>query len=131
MSNSIESLDRTRYFSRKSLVIVAAHGFLWGIWLWGLFAFAPRYESMYRKLNLKLPTMTEFVLSLSHGFIPAALLLVFIFVALDSAVYSRLRRPITEKLWSGVMTLVPVTAILISCAAICLPSLKVVEGLVK
>jgi type II secretory pathway component PulF len=131
MSNSIESLSHPRSFSRKPLLIVAAHAFLWGIWLWGLLAFAPRYESMYRKMNLRLPIFSEFVLSLTHGFIPAGLLLVFLIVALDSAVYYRLRRSVTEKLWSGLMTFVPVTAILMTCAAVCLPALKIVEALSK
>ena len=131
MSNSIESLDHPRSFSRMPLLIVAAHAFLWGIWLWGLFAIAPRYESMYRKLGLRLPELSEFVLSLTHGFIPAALFLVLIFVALDSAVYYRIRRAVAEKIWSGLMTFVPVTAILITCMAVCLPALKVVEGLSK
>jgi type II secretory pathway component PulF len=131
MSSSIEFLDHPRSFSRSPVLIVTAHAFLWGIWLLGLFAFAPRYESMYRKFNLLLPKMSEFMFTLTHGPIPAALLLVPIFVALDSVVYYRMRRSVAEKMWSGLMTAVPVMAILMTCFAICAPALKLVEGMAK
>ncbi|HTU16771.1 MAG TPA: hypothetical protein VMG10_01810 [Gemmataceae bacterium] len=107
------------------------HATLWGLWLLGLFTYAPRYESMYHKVNLKLPTMSELVLSLTHGWIPAALLLVLIFVAVDSAVSYRLRGVLAKELWSGFMTVAPVVVILLTCVAVCLPSVKVVEALVN
>ncbi len=131
MSSATQPLDQPRTFDRKFLIPVAIHAALWGIWLLELFQFSPYYESIYRKLNMKLPTLSEFVLSLAHGFIPSALLLVLVFVTLDSAISYRLRRSIAEKLWSGLMTVAPVTVILLTCVAICLPALKVVEALVK
>lgn len=131
MSDATQSLDPRRSFDSKFLLRVALHTLLWGIWILGLFRFGPHYESMYRKINLRLPTMTEFVLSLTHGFIPAALLLVLIFVVIDGAVSYRLRRSLTQTLWSGLMTVAPVAAIVLTCVALCIPALKVLEGLVQ
>ncbi|HEY7427961.1 MAG TPA: hypothetical protein VH682_27255 [Gemmataceae bacterium] len=131
MNHSTQPIDHPRTFSMQPLLTVAAHAILWGLWMLLLFAFVPRCESIFRKVNLKLPTATELVLSLTHGFIPSALLLVLIFLAIDGAVYSRLRRSVAQKLWSGLMTVVPVVVIILTCVAICIPSLKVLEGLAK
>jgi type II secretory pathway component PulF len=128
MSNSTQSLDQPRYVSMKPLLVVAAHSVLWGVWLLVLFSFAPRYENMYRRINLRLPEMSEMVLSLAHGFIPSALLLVLFFVAIDGAVYYRLRQAIAQRVWSGLMTGTAIAVIFMTVVAICLPALKLVEG---
>lgn len=131
MSSATQPFDQPRNFDRKLLITVAIHATLWAIWLLELFRFAPYYESIYRNLNMRLPQLSEFVLSLTHGFIPSALSLVLIFVALDSAVSYRLRRSIAEKLWSALMMIAPVTAILLTSVAICLPAVKIVEALAR
>lgn len=131
MSNAEQSLDQPRPFDTRTLITVVLHTILWSLWLVGLFTFAPYYESMYRKINLKLPEISEQVLSLTHGWIPSALLLVLIFVAIDSAVSYRLRRAIAKQMWSAFMTVVPVVAILVTCVAIFLPAAKLLEALVR
>lgn len=131
MSSAIQPFDHPRNFDRKLLIPVAIHAALWSIWLWELFRFAPHYESIYRNIGMRLPDLSAFVLSLTHGAIPSALLLVLIFVALDGAVSYRLRQSRAAKLWSGLMTAAAVTAILFTSVAISLPALKIVEGLAK
>jgi len=111
--------------------MVVLHTILWSLWLVGLFTFAPYYESLYRKVNLKLPEMSEVILSLTHGFIPSALLLVLILVAIDGAVSYRLRRAIAKQVWSGFITVAAVVVMLLTCVAILLPSAKALEAFVR
>jgi type II secretory pathway component PulF len=111
------------------MIVIAAHGALWGTWLLGLFWFVPRCERIFRNYNLKLPSLTELVMALTHGVVPLALLVVLVFVLVDGAVYSRLRRLGARVLWSGLMTVAPVFAIILTAVAICDPSMKLLEGL--
>lgn len=131
MSSAIQPFDRPRTFDRKLLITLAIHAALWGIWLLELFRFAPYYENIYQNLGMRLPQLSAFVLSLTRGSIPSALLLAVIFVTLDIAVSYRLRRSASERLWARLMTIAPVAAILLTGVAICLPALKIVEALAR
>jgi type II secretory pathway component PulF len=111
------------------MIVIAAHAALWGAWLLGLFWFVPRCERIFRNYNLKVPSLTELVMALTHGVVPLALLVVLGFVIVDGAVYSRLRRLETRALWSGLMTVAPVFAIIVTAVTICETSMKLLEGL--
>lgn len=112
-----------------TFLVVAARAFLWIAWLLGLLLWVPRVERVFQNMNLKPPSTTELVMVLTHGTVPVGLLLVLVFVLLDGAVYYRLRRPVVRALWSGVMTVLPVIAMLFSAVAVSQPMDRVLEVL--
>ncbi len=130
MSNLREPVDGGRTY-RTTVLLVAAHAALWVVWLLGLFFFVPRCERIFRDLGMKLPSMTELVISLTHGIVPFALLVVLTFLVIDGAVYSRLRKMGGRVLWSSLMTVLPVIAILLTAVAVWEPTIKVLEGITK
>lgn len=128
----MSTLSPTPSASKRSLatfLVVAAHAFLWFAWLLGLLLWVPRVERLLHKMNLKLPSATELVTVLTHGIVPLGVLLAIVFVLLDMAVYYRIRRPIARTLWSGLMTVMPVVAILFSAMALIQPMVLVLEAI--
>jgi type II secretory pathway component PulF len=100
-------------------------------WFLGLLLWVPRVESVFQRLNVKLPSSAEFVVAMTHGEVPFALLLSVVFIILDWSVSSRLRRAGVRAMWSSLMTLAPIAAITLTALALSRPMLLVLEALTK
>lgn len=114
-----------------SVLAVVPHALLWAAWLLGLLLWVPRVERVLRNINIKLPSSTAFVVALTHGVVPLGVLLALVFIVLDSTVYYRLRRPSIRALWSRLMTVAPLAAIILTAVAVSYPMLLVLEGITK
>lgn len=134
MSTVPQNLHPTRSY-RTTILLVAVHAALWSAWLLGLFWFMPRWEMIYQDFGLRMPWTTEMVIILTHGVVPAALVVALGFLIVDGAVYLSLRRSgsrwAVRMLWSGLMTVVPMIAILVTSLAVWLAMLKLQEALSK
>jgi hypothetical protein len=107
--------------------VVAARAFLWIAWFLGLVLCVPRIESVFRCFNCKLPSTAELLVAATHGEVPLALLLTMAFIILDWSVSSRLRRTGTMAIWSSLMTLAPLAAIILSALVLSRPMLRLLE----
>jgi type II secretory pathway component PulF len=110
---------------------VVARAVLWIAWLLGLFLWVPRVESVFRSFNVKLPSSSELVFTLTHGVIPIGFILALGFIVLDGSVMYRLRRAGTRTVWSSLLTLAPIAAIIFTAGALIIPMLYILEGLSK
>jgi hypothetical protein len=98
-------------------LVVAARAILWIAWFVGLVLWMPRIERVFMRFNVVLP-FRQFMRSLTHGEVPLALLLSVVFIILDWSVSSRLRGAGAMAIWSGLMTLAPLTAIILTALAL-------------
>jgi type II secretory pathway component PulF len=98
-------------------------------WFLGLLLWVPRVESVFQRLNVKLPSSAELVIASTHGGVPLALLLAAAFIILDLCVSSRLHRAGAKAMWSSLMTLAPIAAITLTALALSRPMLLVLEAL--
>jgi type II secretory pathway component PulF len=112
-------------------LVVAARSVLWVAWLSGVLLWAPRVENVLRRMNLRANSSAEFVFTLAHGLVPLGLLAVLVIIALDGTVSYRLRRMVTGTLWSALMTIAPVVAMILTALAVSRPMLLVLENITK
>ncbi len=112
-------------------LVVTARAVLWFAWLVGLLLGMPRVENIFQRLGLRIPSSTNFVLSLTHGLVPAGLLLILVLIALDGSVSYRLRQNGVRPLWSSLMTIAPIAAIILTAIAVGRPMLLVLEHITK
>jgi hypothetical protein len=110
-----------------TFLVVAMHALLWTAWLVGLLLWVPRVERVLRDFNIKPPLIVELAINLTHGIVPLGLLLVLLFVLVDGTVAYRLRRSGVRALWSGLMTIAPVAAIIVTALALILPMVQLLE----
>jgi type II secretory pathway component PulF len=113
------------------VLVVATRAILWLAWLLGLFLWVPRVESVFRLYNVQMPSAAQLVVALTHGLLPFGVVFVLGFILLDGSVMYRLRRAGTRAIWSSLMTLAPVAAVIFSAVALCLPMLMILEALSK
>lgn len=124
--STIPSVPAVSHQLPRLALVVTARAVLWIAWLLGLLLWVPRVENVFQRLHVRLPSSAAFVVSLTHGLVPAALLVVLFFIALDATVSYRLR---PRALWSGFMTIAPIAAIILTAVAVSTPMLRVLEAL--
>ena len=127
--STIPSMPTAFHPQPRLALVVAARAALWIAWLLGILMWVPRVENVFQRLQVRLPSSTAFVVALTHGLIPAALLVVLFFIALDGTVSYRLRRMPPRTLWSGFMTIAPLAAIILTAIAVNWPMLRVLEAI--
>jgi type II secretory pathway component PulF len=110
---------------------VATRAVLWLAWLSALLLWVPRVESVLRNYNVQMPSSAQLVVALTHGLVPFGLVVALGFIVLDGSVTYRLRRAGMRALWSGLMTLAPIAAIIFTAVALSLPMLMILEALGK
>lgn len=110
-------------------LVVATRAVLWLAWLLGLLLWVPRVERVIQLYNVKMPSSAELVVALTHGLVPFGLIVALAFIILDGSITYRLRRAGTRIAWSGLMTLAPVAAIILTAVALSLPLLMILEAL--
>lgn len=113
------------------VLVVATRAILWLAWLSALLLWVPRVERVIRLYNVKMPSSAELVVELTHGLVPFGLFVALGFIVLDASITYRLRRAGTRALWSGLMTLAPVAAIILTAVALSLPMIMILEALSK
>jgi type II secretory pathway component PulF len=118
-----------------TILVVAIHSLLWITWLLGLLMWAPRAERIFRNFNMRVPGITELVLSLSR-FVSIYLLFAGIglclFLGADGLIYYRLRssaRRFRSELWSLVMILLPALVIVGTAIGLLNPLIWMLEAL--
>jgi hypothetical protein len=125
----MSTISPTPYASRRlpeTFFVVALHALLWAAWLVGILLWVPRVEQVLRNFNMKSQSIVV-MMALTHGMVPLGLLVVLFFIIADGTVAYRLRRSGVRALWSGLMTLAPVAAILVTVVAVSLPMLRLLE----
>jgi type II secretory pathway component PulF len=129
--STIPSTANSSSRSPATILVVALHALFWTAWLAGLLLWVPRVERVFRDFNVKPPLMAELAITLTHGIVPLGLLLVLLFVLADGTVAYRLRRSGARALWSGLMTIAPVAAIIVTALALILPMVQLLEMIHK
>jgi type II secretory pathway component PulF len=134
MSSNITNADIPSRFSAMILAI-ALHSILWIAWLLGLCLLIPRFEKVFRDVNVRLPDVTVMVLSLEqwvNSFPLFAVIFLCLFLAIDGMIYFWLRsstRRFASELWSAFMFLLPAFVIAGTATGLLLPLLTLPENL--
>jgi hypothetical protein len=110
----------------RLVLVVAARAVLWIAWLSGVLLWAPRVENALRRMNLRANSSAEFVFSLTHH-LPLGLLAVLTVITLDGSGSYLLRRTVAQTLWSALMTIAPIAAIILTVIEVSRPMLRVLE----
>lgn len=108
------------------VLAVTARTLVWIAWLMGLFIWVPRVENVFQRLNIVLPSSVKLFAKI-HGEVPFPFILAAVFILLDWTVSPRLHRPGARALWSGLMTLAPFAAIILTTLALSRSMLAVLE----
>jgi hypothetical protein len=117
--------------------MTATHAALWGALLLYLGLFVPRLEKTFLDFNVKLPAVSEWVLSCSRWaarypyLLPAALLCL---LGADAAVAVLLRRPGRAWpcwAWLGLVTALTLAGVAVVVAGSLLPAVRLRQGLSK
>jgi type II secretory pathway component PulF len=120
---------------RATILMVCLHGVLGMTWLFGLFFFVPRAEKTFRDFAMKLPALTELVLSMSRVVANYPLfvgLMAIVFLGVDGICYYQLRRSVSRlvsNLWSLVLFLVSGLVLVGTAIAILNPLIALQEAL--
>jgi hypothetical protein len=126
--------DNYRVF-RDTVALLTLHSFLWAVGVFDLCWWGPRAESVFREFNMKLPSLTQFVLTLSRwirDYAPYVGLFVFLVLVSDGLVYHRLRTSaprFLSRLWSASMFFLPFAVIMGTMIGIITPLFALAEGL--
>jgi type II secretory pathway component PulF len=136
MSIITQPPDASRHF-RATILMVTIHSFLWAGGLLGLFVWVPRAEKVLRDFNMKLPALTQLVMTVSQwvaNHVPFVGLFVFFLLAVDGLSYFQLRSSaprLISKLWSVSMFFLPIAIIARIVMGIRMPFIALPEGLSK
>src|SRR5262245_27417735 len=122
----------------SALVPLIVHGIILTVFFLVLIFLGPRAERAIRDFNLKVPVLTETVLSLSRWVVDYFYLTPLILLPLlvvDGAVYVTLRRtlrsPVWSILWSSLVFLAALAAIGMLVLGLILPGARVWQSLFK
>lgn len=132
MNSNITNADVSSRLSATALTI-ALQSILWIMWLLALCLLMPRFEKVFRDLNVKMPEIAIMVLSLSrwvNNYLIAVMFLC-LFLAIDGMIYFSLRssaRRFASELWSAFMFLLPAFVIAGTATGLLLPLLTLPEN---
>ena len=129
--STVPSLSASTHRLPALVLVVAARAILWLAWLSFLLLWVPRVERVVGLYNVKMPRSAELVVALTHGLVPFGLFVALAFIVLDGSITYRLRRAGARAMWSGLMTLAPFAAIILTAVALSIPMLMILEALSK